>query len=86
MAQSILDYGAPVAFATLEALVNTNEAVMEGALVESEAQSNKVMDLDLYDWLEVDNMDEVPGEGDTDVSEDDGEESTLRSSTDAADG
>jgi hypothetical protein len=38
-----------VAFATLEALVNTNEAVMEGALVESEALSNKVMDLDLYD-------------------------------------
>ena len=67
MAQFILDCGAPVASATLEALVNTNEAVMEGALVESEALSNKEMDLDLYDWLEVDNMDEVPGEGDTDV-------------------
>ena len=59
---------------------------MEGALVESEALSNKVMDLDLYDQLEVDNMDEVPEEGDTDVSKDDGEESTLRSGTDAADG
>ena len=32
------------------------------------------MGLDLYDWLEVDNMDDVPEEGDTDVSEDDGEE------------
>ena len=49
MAQSILDYGAPVAFATLEAPVNTNEAVIEEALVESEALSNKVRDLDLYD-------------------------------------
>ena len=56
-----------MAFATLEALVKTNEAVMEGALVESEALSSKEMDLDLYDWLVVDNMDDVPGEGDTDV-------------------
>ena len=31
-------------------------------------------------------MDEVPGEGDTDVSKDDGEGSTLRIGTDAADG
>ena len=31
-------------------------------------------------------MDEVPEEGDTDVSKDDGEESTLKSGTDAADG
>ena len=55
------------------------------ALLESEALVDNLMNLDLYDWLEVPNVDDVPGDTDTDVSEDDSEDSTLRDSTDDAD-
>ena len=42
------------------------------------------MDLDLQDWLEVDNVDDNPSKADTDASEDDDEDSTLRGGIDGA--
>ena len=83
LAQSTLDYNKPVIFAGLRELVETTETATDVALSRSATLLQQLMNRQLYEWVGVDDADDIPDDVDTDGSEDDGEDSTLEHDADS---
>ena len=81
MVRSALENNKPVAFTETRRTGGDYRDSHQGSTIKIRSTTTTTYDY-LYDWGGVDKMDDIPKDGETDESEDDSKDSTLRHGTD----